>query len=517
MSIPWRAVRTKPGLGRLLALLGLVLTACTTTPEATPWQPPTPAAGLWPATATAVGPPRPPTRGPATPIFTPTPDPPHAVPTPRTEAETYTVQPGDTLADIARRYSLSPASLQQANGLADPNLLAVGQTLLIPAPTPVGTAPGFKIIPDSELVNGPYAAGFDVAAFVRPWGGYLLTYRETVGAEQLTGPAIVQRVAEDYSVNPRLLLAVLEFQSGWVTQAQPDPATLAYPLGLRDPARSGLWRQLSWAADRLNLGFYLWQVNGLAVFLLGDGVQVRVNPQVNAGTAAVQGLFAPLYDRAGWERAVGPEGLFATYRRLFGYPFDWAYEPLLPPDLRQPPLHLPFEPGLTWYFTGGPHPGWGNGSAWAALDFAPGDVPPGCTVSGYWATAVADGVVVRSGRGVVVLDLDGDGWEGTGWTVVYLHLAALERVAAGTRVRAGDPLGHPSCEGGISTGTHVHLARKYNGVWIAADQDLPFVLDGWTSQGTGRAYEGFLVRGDQRREACQCREPRNTLVREDAP
>ncbi|NPA30641.1 MAG: hypothetical protein GXO37_01420, partial [Chloroflexi bacterium] len=48
----------------------------------------------------------------------------------------------------------------------------------------------------------------------------------------------------------------------------------------------------------------------------------------------------------------------------------------------------------------------------------------------------------------------------------------------------------------------------------AADGDLPFVLDGWVSQGTGRAYEGYLVRGDERREACQCREPLNTLVRE---
>ncbi len=491
------------------------LAACGTAPTAaqTPWRAPTAAATLARDATPALGPPRPPTRGPATPAFTPTPDPPHPLPTPRTEAETYTVQPGDTLALIAQRYNLSLASLQQANALADPNLLAVGQTLLIPAPTPVGTAPAFKIIPDSELVYGPYAAGFDVTAFAQPYDGYLLHYTETVGDEVLTGPEIVQRVAEDYSVNPRLLLAVLEHQSGWVTRRQPDPATWTYPLGLRDPARAGLWRQLSWAADRLNLGFYLWRIHGLGVFLLADGAQVRAHPQVNAGTAAVQNLLAPLYARGAWERAVGPEGLFATYQRLFGYPFDWSFEPLLPPDLQQPAMQLPFEPGLAWYFTGGPHPGWGNGSAWAALDFAPGDVPPGCTVSGYWATAVADGLVVRSGRGVVVLDLDGDGWEGTGWAVVYLHLAELERVPAGTWVRAGDPLGHPSCEGGISTGTHVHIARKYNGVWIAADGPLPFVLDGWVSQGTGRAYEGFLVRGDERREACQCREPTNTLMR----
>ncbi len=502
------------GLGAALLALAWLALGCTpqTQAEAPTWLPPTPAGALPSATPTP-GPPRPPTRGPATPILTPTPDAPHPLPTLRTQAETYTVQPGDTLALIAQRFGLGVEAVQQANALTNPNLLTVGQTLLIPAPTPQGTAPAFKIIPDSELVNGPYAAGFDVAAVAAAHDGYLARYTETVGDRVLPGPAIVQQVAQDYSVNPRLLLAVLEYQSGWLTQARPDPATLAYPLGLRDPHRAGLWRQLSWAADRLNFGFYLWQVGGLGAFTLADGTYLRANPQVNAGTAAVQTLFAPLYDRAGWEQAVGPQGLFATFQALFGYPFDWAYEPLLPPNLTQPPMQLPFEPGLAWFFTGGPHPAWGNGSAWAALDFAPGDVPPGCTVSGYWATAVADGLVVRSDQGVVVLDLDGDGWENTGWAVLYLHLAAAERVPPGTRVRAGDPLGHPSCEGGISTGTHVHLARKYNGVWMAADGPLPFVLDGWVSQGTGKAYDGFLVRDGERREACQCREPRNTLLR----
>jgi hypothetical protein len=52
-------------------------------------------------------------------------------------------------------------------------------------------------------------------------------------------------------------------------------------------------------------------------------------------------------------------------------------------------------------------------------------------------------------------------------------------IAEGTLVEQGDALGHPSCEGGRSTGKHVHLARKYNGEWIAADGPIPFVLSGW--------------------------------------
>jgi hypothetical protein len=105
--------------------------------------------------------------------------------------------------------------------------------------------------------------------------------------------------------------------------------------------------------------------------------------------------------------------------------------------------------------------------------------------------------VVRSGYNVVVLDLDGDGFEQTGWTVLYLHLADEGRVPAGARVEVDERLGHPSCERGKSTGTHVHIARKYNGEWIAADGPLPFVLSGWEVEMGERNYEGKLVKGDQ--------------------
>ena len=76
-----------------------------------------------------------------------------------------------------------------------------------------------------------------------------------------------------------------------------------------------------------------------------------------------------------------------------------------------------------------------------------------------------------------------------------MHVAAADRVAAGTVVKAGDRIGHPSCEGGVSNGTHLHLARRYNGVWIAADGSLPFVMDGWSSAGDGSQYNGTLTRG----------------------
>jgi hypothetical protein len=351
------------------------------------------------------------------------------------------------------------------------------------------------------LVYGPAAAVFDTEAFVQAAGGYLATVLEEVEHDELlTGAQIVVRVAQNYSVNPRLLLAIIEHESGWVTD--PNPADKTHAIADISAAHTSLYRQLTWTADNLNLGYYLWRVQGAAAWSLLDGALIPVNPTINAGTAGVQRFYAQLYGVDAWQVKVGENGVFATYNRLFGYPFSFAVEPLIPPDLSQPAMELPFEPGIVWNFTGGPHGGWDNGSAWAALDFAPpGDIL-GCVQSDAWVTAVAGGVIVRTGYGQVIQDLDGDGLEQTGWVVLYMHIEARGRVEPGTRVQAGDRLGHPSCEGGFSTGTHLHLARKYNGEWIPADQPaVPFSMDGWVSEGSGSLYDGWLVRGNRRIEA----------------
>jgi LasA protease len=77
-----------------------------------------------------------------------------------------------------------------------------------------------------------------------------------------------------------------------------------------------------------------------------------------------------------------------------------------------------------------------------------------------------------------------------------MHLAEKDRISVGTRVSTNDPLGHPSCEGGAATGTHVHIARMYRGEWIGAGDPFPYILSGWLALPGEAPYQSSLVKGD---------------------
>lgn len=490
-----------------LAACAFVLVACGSepTPEPTPTLQPTP-----PPIATEVPSPQPTptrTRHPV-PVTTPTLDALRGAPSRAAITTTYAVRAGDTLSGIAIAVGMSTEELQRINGLRNPNALRVGQELLILREIK-SRAPSIKLVPDSEVVNGPSAAEFDLQAYVARQRGYLSRYIEEVAGETLTGAQIVGRVAEQFSVHPRILLAALEHVGGWVTQAQPDPDQLRYPLGYKRANLEGLNVQMTWAAARLNEGYYGLRLGTRDFVRLDGGDYASVGDGVNAGTAAVQNYLAAVYPLAAWAPAVeagGERAFVTTYRRLFGEPWQYDFGPPVPPDVQQPPLALPWAQGELWFFTGGPHATWGNGTPWGALDFTTESVS-GCSTLPEWVTAMADGAIARSTKGEVAQALDPSGDERIGWSVLYLHLATDGRVQAGTRVRQGDRLGHPSCEGGLAIAAHVHVARKYNGEWITAQGDIPFVLGGWVAGEGDAQYEGTLTRGQDRREACECKLP----------
>jgi len=260
-------------------------------------------------------------------ISTPTPNPPITMPTPRQETLEYTVQAGDTLGKIARAFQVTVNRLIILNEIYNADQIEVGQVLIIPPPTFDDVASNFKIIPDSELVNSPSNAFFDVTAFIQQKGGYLSSYSQEIDGVNFSGAGVVSRVALEYSVNPRLLLTLLEWQSGWVTNPNPEEETLYYPMKIYDIGSEGLYQQLGYASNLLNEGYYLWKINAISVWNLKDNTILQADPTINPGTAGILNLMQYLSDEAEWERAITDGGIFTFYSSFFGYPFVYTYEP----------------------------------------------------------------------------------------------------------------------------------------------------------------------------------------------
>ncbi len=440
---------------------------------------------------------------------------------PDQEITSHTVQAGDTLTRIAQRYDITVRQLLDANDLPNPDLLEIGQVLALPR-TPVEYTPGARLLPDSRLVRSIDGAAFDVAEFAASQPGPLhrmvvtMTEAGDLAGPQWSGSAIVERVSREYRVDARLLLVFLEYFAGLLSDADASNDAQLYPL--RPPAdppdrrREGLYNQLSWLADRLNQGYYDWKYRSRTILDAPDGSRLLYEPSLNAGTVALQYALAQIRSADEWRADIGEDGLQSVYVELFGDPFAAEYQ-TVPPDLRQPALTLPFPPGVVWRFTGGFHGGWGNGSAWSAIDFAPPAAEAAtaaCYISSHPTTAVADGVIARLGEGLVVLDLDGDGNDGSGWSILYLHIVPHGALREGQPVEAGNILGYASCHGGFSTATHLHIARLYNGEWLPADCNRcpadravpPFVMSGWKVVGLGsQLYQGFMVRQEDNRSA----------------
>ena len=409
----------------------------------------------------------------------------------------YYAQAADTLPVVAVRFGVSLAEITSSEPIPETNFINPGQLLIIPRKL-TNTTSAAQLIPDSEVVYSPSAVDFDAVAYAQQAGGYLNTFSEWHKSTRMkSGAEIVMRVAIENSINPRLLLALLEYQSHWVYGHPEGQEQSEYPMGYTQPIAKGLFNQLVWAGNQLSIGYYAYREGRLTEIHFSDGVTARLAPDLNAGTAALQYYFAQFLDSRQWLDALDTEiGFPALYSTMFGDPWERAgtIEPLFPPGISQPPLTLPFTRNWTWSYTGGPHGAWEQEGAYAALDFAPGSNKTGCAETNAWVVAPAAGLVVRTSLGLVVIDLDGDGHEQTGWVLIVLHVATEDRIPLGSWVAVGDSLGHPSCEGGFATGTHIHIARKYNGEWVPADGPLPFNLGGWIAHYSGNPYKGTLTR-----------------------
>ena len=356
----------------------------------------------------------------------------------------YFTQTGDTLPAIAKRFRVLPEQVSASQSLAPAALLPPGLELMIPNQLGETRFSDF-ILPDSEIIYSPSTVDFQVAEFIQNAGGFLSTYSEEIDGKVLSSAEIVQKVAAENSINPRLLLAVLEYRSGWVYGELADPAQLAHPIGFFVPDHKGLYYELVLTATHMGVGYYGWRTGTLTSLSFADGGFLRISPGLNPGSVALQNFFSKLNNQEEWQRTLyGEQGFIPLYQQMYGDPWerDAQAGPIFHLGLTQPELELPYAPGERWGFTGGPHLSWNSGSPRGAIDFSPvtGDAP--CTNTNAWVTASAAGRVTRSADNVVAIDLDGDGYEQTGWVLVYLHISERDSISAGEQVEVDQQIGH---------------------------------------------------------------------------
>jgi LysM repeat protein len=94
-------------------------------------------------------------------------------------SQTYTVQPGDSLYQIARRFNIDVLDLMIANHIANPSVIQPGQVFTIPAPGTVARGPAASG-PKSILVDIP-------SQQLYAYQGNTLVYNFTVSTGQYDG------------------------------------------------------------------------------------------------------------------------------------------------------------------------------------------------------------------------------------------------------------------------------------------------------------------------------------------
>jgi LysM repeat protein len=111
-----------------------------------------------------------------TPTTPPGPTPTLVPPPPGGVGFPYTVQWGDTVYSIARRFGVTPDAIVAANGLANPNYIRAGQVLIIPTlpPPPPGPVmyvvqPGDNLFRISLKFQVPIEAIVAVNRIINPW------------------------------------------------------------------------------------------------------------------------------------------------------------------------------------------------------------------------------------------------------------------------------------------------------------------------------------------------------------
>src|SRR5919202_706676 len=328
---------------------------------------------------------------------------------------------------------------------------------------------GAKLIDDTRFFYAENVYAGQIQKFLDSQPGPLKTFHETLGGRDESFAELLSSRTILYSLNPQVVLALIEQQSGLITHPDASPERMDWALNYL--GESGKWKglmaQVRWATRELYRGQR--DYPALPELTYANASHSPVPTGLNVGGYAIARVLAATTIPADLPAQLdgGPGSFVATYTRLFGDPRNAA------PVLHQPSapfLSLPldrmytisafFDHDAPFLQTNGSivtyrgdqrttlayggHTGWG----YAAKPPAP-------------VLAAASGTVVFTGNAddncgakAVIID------HGNGYRTLYWHLSEL--LAKPGPVARGDKIGIVGSSG-CATGPHLHFQVEFLG------------------------------------------------------
>ncbi len=356
-----------------------------------------------------------------------------------------------------------------------------GKLYSFPTSTITGSPP--TMLDDGRFLYEPGWGAAEVNRFLAGRSGVLGAWRSWVGDQEVPLGDVIAGYSLLYGINPKIVLALLEFQSGLVDGPSPSAETLDWAMGYHADDTRGLEAQVHWAVRELFRGTRDYPATALV--LLG-GETAPVPAGANMAGYALLRLVGQTGDQALLQRLQGNDerSFVQVYQRLFGEdprrPLAELPLPAARPFLTQPYVgtyevsslfdhHGPFlkedgslvshlgveSPGLSY----DGHDGWDY-----ALD------------AGVPVLAAADGLVTWAGNlddGCATVSQGAILDHGNGYQTIYWHFSQVD-VQIGQQVAQGQQIGLAGASG-CANGPHLHF-----GVHFLGRETDP---EGWCGQG----------------------------------
>ncbi len=330
-------------------------------------------------------------------------------------------------------------------------------------------APRAQIIDDERFFYAENFYAQQIQQFLDTQPGPLKSFRAVLGDREQSFAEILSSRTVLYSLNPQVVLVLIEQQSGLITRADVGPEELDWALDYHgeDEQWRGLLPQMRWATRELHRAQRDYPAAPELIY--ADASHSPVPPGLGLGGYAIARVLAATTSAAELPAKLeGSSGSFVdAFTRLFGDPTEIAGKPHQPAD---PFLSLPLDrmyPITSFYDHDAPF----LQQSGSILTYR-GDDSPTLSYDGHdgWdyaaapptpVLAAAGGTVVFAGSAddncgarAVIVD------HGNGYRTLYWHLDEVHAQVG--PVERGAQLGTVGASG-CATGPHLHFQVQFLG------------------------------------------------------